>query len=190
MNRRKAIRNIFLIGGAGAAATGGFTWFRYYHKPELSDLDQYRQLLDEMGEVIIPETDTPGAKSAQTGAFVIAVIKDCSSRNVQNRFLYGLSDVVGYTKSKYGKTFEQCSASEKGAVIAHFEQRDKPYAGVRGKVMNRLIGPSFFTTLKKYTVMGYCTSMKGATLGLAYDYIPGRYQGCMPLQPGQKGWAT
>lgn len=190
MNRRKAIRNILLVGGGGMAVAGGFTWFRFYHKPDLSELDQYKALIEEMAETIIPETDTPGAKSAGVAGFVITMVRECTPVTGQNRFLYGLADVEAHAHSKYGKSYLQCSGPEKNAITAYFEKRDRPYPGIKGKVANRLIGPSFFNTLKKYTVIGYCTSMKGATIGMEYDYIPGVYKGCMSLHPGQKCWAT
>ena len=70
------------------------------------------------------------------------------------------------------------------------EEKGKPFPGIVGKVEKRLAGESFFTVLKKYTVLGYCTSEAGVTKALAYDYIPGKYVGDMPLAPGQKAWAT
>jgi len=75
-------------------------------------------------------------------------------------------------------------------VLTLFEERGKNFKGILGKAQNRFLGKSFFTTLKEYTVEGYCTSEMGATRGLAYIHIPGKYLGCIPMQPGQKVWAT
>ncbi len=190
MNRRKAIRDIAVISGAVAAAGSGAFWLRFYSKPDIAAIDQYKDLINEMAEVIIPETDTPGARSAGAGAVVITLIKDCSPRKVQNRFLDGLRDVEDYAHSKYGKSFAACDEAAKKEITGYFERRDRPYAGLKGKISRRLLGDPFFVTMKKYTVRGYCTSRKGATQGLAYDYIPGHYSGVVPLKPGQKCWAT
>lgn len=190
MNRRKAIRNIFLFSGAGAAAVGGFNFYRFYRTPDLSSLEGHKRLIEELSEIIIPETDTPGAKSAGVAPVIITLVKDCTNRKAQNRFLYGLDDVEDYARSKYGKSFVDCDKAAKIAITGHFEQRDRPWAGIKGKVSRRLIGDSFFITLKKYTLLGYGTSMKGATMGMAYDFIPGQYKGIVPLRPGQKCWAT
>ncbi|NLR69113.1 gluconate 2-dehydrogenase subunit 3 family protein [Chitinophaga varians] len=190
MNRRKAIARLLLFGGAGAAIAGGAGYHYFNKKPDLGDLDQYLPLIAELAEVIIPETDTPGAKSAGVHDFIATMIRDCSSRKVQNRFLYGLEDVAAYTRTKYGKSFVHCRKEEKEAVVAHFEKKSRPWEGLMGKVSSRLFGDPFFVTLKKYTVIGYCTSMQGATKAMAYEYIPGRYKGCTPLQPGQRCWAT
>jgi hypothetical protein len=58
------------------------------------------------------------------------------------------------------------------------------------KINKKLFGESFFFKLKELTIEGYCLSQPGATIGLAYDYIPGKYEGCTPLKPNQKSWAT
>ncbi|MBC9928795.1 gluconate 2-dehydrogenase subunit 3 family protein [Chitinophaga qingshengii] len=190
MNRRKAITRIMLFGGAGAAIAGGVGYHHFNKTPDLRDLDQYLPLIAELAEVIIPETDTPGAKSAGVHDFIVTMIRDCSSRKVQNRFMYGLEDIASYARAQYGKSFVHCRMEDKAAIVGHFEKKSKPWGGLMGKVSSRLFGDSFFITLKKYTVMGYCTSMQGATKAMAYDYIPGRFQGCVPLQPGQRCWAT
>ncbi|QJB31043.1 gluconate 2-dehydrogenase subunit 3 family protein [Chitinophaga oryzae] len=190
MNRRKAIARILLFGGAGAAIAGGASYYHFNKKPDLLDLDQYLPLIAELAEVIIPETDTPGAKSAGVHDFIVTMIRDCSSRKVQNRFLYGLEDVASYARTQYNKSFVHCSKEDKATIVAHFEKKSRPWEGLMGKISSRLFGDSFFMTLKKYTVIGYCTSMQGATKAMAYEYIPGRYQGCIPLQPGQRCWAT
>jgi glucoside 3-dehydrogenase (cytochrome c) hitch-hiker subunit len=48
---------------------------------------------------------------------------------------------------------------------------------------------SFFKILKDYTLTGYFLSEIGVTRALAYEKIPGGFQGDLPLQPGQKAWA-
>lgn len=190
MNRRKAILNMALFTGAGAAALGGYGYFRFFSKPALETLGKEEELLSALAETIIPATDTPGARECGVGPFIMLMVKDCTPRTSQNRFLDGLMDVKAYAADKFGKPFTACSVAERGSIIAHFEKRDRPYGSVAGKISKRLIGDSFFVTLKKYTVLGYCSSQPGATKAMAYDYIPGSYQGCMPLQPGQKCWST
>lgn len=190
MNRRKAIGRLLLLSGAGLAAGAGFTWFRYYRKPALEELDGFKPMIEELAETIIPETDTPGAKSAGVGEMIIRLVRECTPRNAQNRFLTGLADVQDYARSRFGKPYMDCSETEKDAVTAHFEIRDRTGKSLRDKAMNKLIGPAFFQTLKKYTVISYCTSRQGATRGLQYDYLPGVYRGRIPLAAGQKSWAT
>jgi hypothetical protein len=92
-------------------------------------------------------------------------------------------------KSRYGKPFGECTAAQREALLESFEDAGRA-GGLLGKVRKRLTGDSFYTTLKKYTVLGYCTSKPGATEAMRYDYIPGKYVGSLPLQPGQRSWST
>lgn len=47
----------------------------------------------------------------------------------------------------------------------------------------------FFQLIRELTLLGYFTSEAGATKALAYVQVPGRYDGCVDMKPGQKAWA-
>jgi len=190
MKRRKAIGRILLIGGGSIAAYSGYKWWDWNKGPDIEYLEHNKDLLAALAEAIIPTTDSPGAKEAGVGDFITVMVKDCTDRKSQNKFIDGLKELERYCSSSFGNTFQQCSVKEQKQTLQHFEQRGKSNNGIIGKVENRFFGKSFFATLKNYTTEGYCTSEAGATKGLSYLYIPGKYIGCMPLQPGQKSWAT
>jgi hypothetical protein len=190
MNRRKAIFRLLVLGGGAAGVFGGVKAYHLLKEPELERLSQFQPLIDELAETIIPKTDTPGAKEAGVGKFITRMIKNCTGRKSQNNFIEGLVELVLYTGSRYDKQFEHCNAEQKKAVLAHFEKKGRSRGGKLGKAERYILGDSFFETLKKYTVLGYCTSKQGAMQALSYDYIPGKYIGCMPLTPDQRAWAT
>jgi hypothetical protein len=190
MNRRKAIGSILLLAGAGAAIITGVKLRALYRTPDLKKLYTHKELITELAETIIPATDTPGAKAANVAPFIISMIEDCTPQKEQNKFLNGLEDVEEYAHAKYNRSFIDCSQQERNVIADYFEKRDRSYKGIAGKVSHKLLGDSFFTILKKYTVMGYCNSLEGVTKGLAYDYVPGRYEGSVTLRSGQKCWAT
>jgi len=192
MNRRKAVGSLLLLAGAGFATWSGIRLRHLYSTPPLEKLKNgaYQDLITELAEVIIPATDTPGAKAAGITPFIIRMIEDCTPKKEQNAFIQGLEDLDGYARSRYKRAFILCSEQEKENVAAHFEKRDRPFKGIAGKISHKVLGDSFFIIMKKYTVIGYCTSMQGATRGLAYDYVPGHYAGSVSLRAGQKVWAT
>ena len=190
MNRRKAIRNIFLVTGAAVIGGAGYEWYSITKKPKLAELAGYKELLSELAETIIPATNTPGAKDAQVGEFIYKMVIDCSDVRAQNKFLYGLHDVEDYCHSKYGQSFIKCTVQQREETLLYFEKKGKRYNGIIGKVQHKFLGDSFFETLKNYTVIGYATSMQGATQGFAYDYIPGSFEANVSLKPGQRSWAT
>jgi hypothetical protein len=190
MNRRKALFRIS-IGGLGIATAGiAYKWWALAKRPDLDYVRQNMDLIAALSETIIPATDTPGARNVNVQDFIGKMIRDCTPRKEQNTFIRGLQDIQDHCRHTYGKPYQHCLAADQAATLSYFEEKDRPYKGLPGKLENRLLGRPFFTILKDYTVYGYCTSQPGATMGLAYVYIPGSFNGCIPLQPGQKAWAT
>lgn len=190
MNRRKAIRNFLYAGAGGFFAYSGFQSYKLFKNPDIDLLKKHRALIAELAETIIPKTDTPGAKEAGVGDFIIKMIRDCTIRQSQNNFIDGLNHLADHTDKIYQKPFDRCSSEERVAILSYYENKGAAYSGMIGKVERKVVGDSFFTTLKKLTVLGYCSSEAGATMGLSYDYIPGSYIGKLPLRTAQKAWAT
>lgn len=187
MNRRAAILSIL---GSGVLAC--ITFFRvreWYQNPELEYLSGKRHLLAEIADTIIPRTDTPGAKDAQVGDFIIVMICDCTEQRSQNSFISGLKSLEKYTFKTYNKDFISCDNTERISVLTHFENKGKS-SPLLYKIRHKLLGDSFIHLVKYYTVMGYCTSEAGATKGLAYDDVPGSFEACVPLTSHHKCWAT
>ena len=190
MKRRKAIGTLILAGGAAAAGAGGYDWFTLTKKPNKEYLLHKKNLLEDLAETIIPATGTPGAKEAGAVDYMMRLLTECTDTKTLNRFIEGLQDLEKFTLSKFRHSFTECSSFEKEQVLTHFEERNKPISAFIGKVKRKFTGSSFFDTLKEYTVYGYCTSEKGASLGMRYIAVPGKYLSCIPLEPDQKAWAT
>jgi hypothetical protein len=189
MNRRKAISSIILAGLGGGIIFSGYKWHDWHRSPDISWLRQQKRLLSALAETILPATDTPGATHARIDDYIITMISDCTDRVSANRFIEGLKELDHYSRSKFGKPYEQCPPADQRSILGRFEAKARPFTNLLGKVENIYIGKPFFTTLKKYTVEGFCTSEIGATKALSYLYIPGQYHGCTPMQAGQKTWA-
>ncbi|RYG06229.1 MAG: gluconate 2-dehydrogenase subunit 3 family protein [Chitinophagaceae bacterium] len=189
MKRRQVIARIGMFSAAAVAGWGGYKGYHLFKTPQLDDSTLDKPLIDALAETIIPRTDTPGAIDAGVGAFIILMLKDCTQKKSLNRFIDGIADLKSYTLDVYDKSFVDCTQAEKNEIVEHFRKKGKPRSGIVGKVERKLIGDSFFQTLKNYTVLGYCTSRLGATQGLAFEYVPGKFENTM-LQPRQRAWAT
>lgn len=189
MKRRRALWGIALV-GSSVAAMGGFKWFSWHKEPDFVYFKQQKALLAALAETILPATDTPGAIDAGVPGFIVHMILENTPVVSQNRFINGMKDVDNFCIDTLKKPYTQCSKAQQNEVMRHFEEQGKPLSGLPGKVERKLVGNSFFTILKEYTCIGYCTSEVGMTQGLAYELVPGRFAGCIPLAPGQKSWAT
>lgn len=169
------------------------------------------KLVGEIAETIIPKTKTPGAKEAGVADFVKTMLTDCYSDDDRTAFFEGLAEVDAKSQKAHGKTFVALTAAERNGV---FKQVEKDALGERthrdeeakkdqesikqglGKETSerksetmKPKSPIFYFTMKDLTMLGYFTSEPGATQALEYVPVPGRYEGCIDLKPGQKAWA-
>ncbi|WP_439131698.1 gluconate 2-dehydrogenase subunit 3 family protein [Polaribacter sp.] len=187
MDRRKAIGGILAITGISFASYKGIRFF--YGTSNRGKLNDHKSLIAELVDVIIPPTDTPGAKEANVQDYIIDFMEACSSNKEFNTFFNGLSDLQETTLSDYDTTFENCTITQKTALLKNLDTNSDPNS-ILTKIDTKIRGRSFFKILKTLTVEGYCTSEIGATQMLAYDRAPGKYIAITTLQPNQKAWAT
>ncbi len=187
MNRRKAIGGIFALTGIGFTSFTGFKLF--FEKASRGQLQNYENLLAELVDVIIPPTDTPGAKEANVHAYIIRFMESCSLNKEYTNFYNGLNDLQETSLSDYDTHFADCTVQQKIALLENLDGNADANS-LLGKIENKLRGRSFFTILKSLTVEGYCTSQLGATQLLAYQQIPARYNPITTIKPNQKAWAT
>ncbi|SDJ56939.1 Gluconate 2-dehydrogenase subunit 3 [Pedobacter sp. ok626] len=190
MNRRTLIKGIAVFSSLGVSSFSLYKWFSLSAKPDFRTLHHMQGLIAELAEVIIPRTDTPGAKDAMVDVFIVDMIKSCTDVKTQNNFIVGLNELKNYTLNNYHTSFSDCSINDKFAILKHFEKKSTYHFDSLNKIDRKFLGLPFFIKLKQLTVEGYCISQIGATTGLVYDYIPHSFQACIPLTKDQRSWAT
>ena len=131
-----------------------------------SEMRTLRVLVD----LILPATDSPAASAADTHYFIDLAIPACAKPSAQKSFRAGLKSFSGIERRPLEKQVAELKARATQDMALEYDQ-------------------SFFKILKDYTLTGYFLSEIGATQALAYEKIPGGFQGDLPLQPGQKAWA-
>jgi hypothetical protein len=148
-------------------------------------------LVAEVAEIMIPRTDTPGAKDAGIPAFIDKMLKDVYPKDDQVRFAAGLADFEAQAKREHGRAFLELEPALRAALV---KQVHDPAVEV-DRASNLSIderGRPFILTMKELTMLGYFTSEPGATQVLQYRPVPGAYHACVPLSQAGKGktWAT
>jgi len=141
-------------------------------------------LFNEIGETILPETATPGAKKANVGQFMALMVNDCYSPEEQKIFTNGLSTLNDRSKGKYGQDFMAINANQRAALLTVLDQEQKKEA------KNDQHALHYFRMMKELTLLGYFTSELGCTKAMRYIPVPGKYIGCIPYRKGEKSWAT
>ncbi len=175
MNRRESIDRIALIlGGALSTQLTAGLMGQVINEGASVPVDEARRLLlAEVADVIIPTTDTPGAKAAGAEQFIIRVMRDCYVLEDQEAFYGGLAKLDADSRAAHGKGFVELDEAAKNAMVRESIKTNR----------------AFFHQMRELTVTGYFISEIGATQALAYLPIPGQFLGDVPLKPGQKAWA-
>lgn len=196
MNRREAVRRAtFLLGGA--LTMSGFGAFAGVLSPEsvkgfeVKSIESQEALIAELANTIIPDRkDIPGAKAAGLGSFIVMMMKDCYTADMQSHFAAGLMKVEEVAQSQFKRSFTSLSLKEREELFKLFKTEAETQKKTNAAGGGPVAPPHFFQLLAELTYLGYYTSEIGATKALRYVHIPGKYEACIPLQPGQKAWAT
>jgi Gluconate 2-dehydrogenase subunit 3 len=130
MNRREAILQVALTMGSALSAPTMASILEGYQPHRVRGPKQSpfvlrageQVLLAEIAEVIMPATDTPGAKEADVATTIQLILKDCYKPAQQNHFQKGLLAVDTESQKAYGKAFVDLSIGQKTAILTQFEQ--------------------------------------------------------------------
>src|SRR5574341_860046 len=189
ITRREAIRRVSaLLGGAAliggdALLTGcrdrGATSGAAFTADEIA-------FLDEVAETILPETSTPGAKAAKTGAFMALMVQDAYDPRDQAIFRDGMGKIDDATRAAHGVAFLAATPEQRLAVLEALDQEQKQYSDARAQGAP----PHYFRMMKELALLGYFTSEIGCTQAQRYTESPGRFDPCVPYTPGEKSWAS
>ncbi len=193
IDRREALRKTALLMGAAVSASalsgilqGCKAAPELTYTPSFFTEDQARIVM-EVAEIIIPKTDTPGAKDAGVPGFIDVMLKDCYKKEDQDRFIAGLTAFDEEAKKAYGDSFIYCKPEQQVELVT----KTHAAALTEAKENNEAKRP-FILMAKELTLLGFFTSEPGATQVLQYVAVPGSYKGCIPLAEAGNGktWAT
>ena len=102
-------------------------------------------------ELIIPETDTPGAKAAKVNEYIDLMLHDVDP-DKGHGFLKGLGWLDGHAIRLHGSPFVALAEKDQVAILEALDGADEPELAP---------GADFFARAKRLTVEGYYTSRIG-----------------------------
>lgn len=191
MNRREALKSVALMMGGtviGAQAFLSSCQSEQENVVKINDLftDKDVILMNEIGETIIPTTDTPGAKAADVGSLIALLVLDCYTPEDQKVFKDGLATVQKDFEKQYNHSFIEGKPEEKHAFLSKLNNELEPYRNSKKKDDPE----HYFRMLKELTLLSYFSSEIGSTQALRYIETPGRYEACIPYKKGDRAWAV
>lgn len=187
IDRRTAIKQLAAACGLALSASSFSLMAESFLLP--NDLSRNKQrlltpaqlaLVRELGELIIPTTDTPGAIGADVHNFIDHQLTYCFSKKDQQMLLAGLEKIESNAKKNYRRNFLMCEKSQQIDLLTQMEQAATGFDND---------DRTFFKQLKALVVFGYYTSEVGASKELIYLAIPGGYKGSVPFATVGKTWA-
>jgi len=167
-----SFRTAFAVGPSGAieaaqVAGSGSEW-----EPRALSADQgtaLRRLVD----AIIPRTDTPGAGDAGVHEYIDLAIS-LADNDERQSFLEGLAWLDGHAVGTYGQALHLITDEQVVEILTAISDENDPLAPALSP------GGEFFDDLKRRTIFGYYTSLRGRVeeLGLSDIVLMETFRGC------------
>jgi hypothetical protein len=139
-------------------------------------------VVKQLAELIIPETDTPGATAAQVNRFVDVMLAEWFDGEDREEFLAGLAALDTRSGDTFGAPFLAVEEAQQTELL---RELDAEVTALRGAGLPT--DDNFFSRMKWLTMYGYYTSEVGATEELEQRIIPGTYVSCAPVRRGGAG---
>ncbi|CAN7237536.1 gluconate 2-dehydrogenase subunit 3 family protein [Pseudoduganella sp. LjRoot289] len=134
-------------------------------------------VLSAASQVIVPATDTPGAKEAGVPQFIGALYANWMNDGEASVFRTGLAGLDASAQQRYQCGYADCTP-EQGAEILQALRAGSPYAGRSFSLNDRILDPkaTFYLRLRDLVVLGYFTSEAGSNQELRYMPVPGKFE--------------
>lgn len=183
MDRRTLLKNTaILLGGIASssvtrAVLAGIDGRAPIAKPIMTGLQ--REQCAVLAEMIIPQTDTPGAIEAAVPHFLELMVSDWYTDRERQIFLAGLKSLDQYCAKQFGSAFMGCAEDERIAALEQAETDASAYKSPQAAMpmmTSEDEDKPFFSKLKELTVLGYYTSEVGAKQELRYEPMPMKYE--------------
>lgn len=188
MDRREALKCVGLLMGSAVSASvasgvlAGCKAAPGSNAPKVLSPSQ-DELVATVSELIIPATDTPGARAARVNVFIDRMLDQWLHKGDRERFLAGISDLDARARTAGGQSFVDSDRKTQTALLTALEQEA---LAARASGMKQ---KPFFLLMKELTLTGYYTSEIGAEQELKTVIVPGFYDGDVPYADIGRAWA-
>ena len=185
LTRRRAIKGAASLLGSTLAAShlASFMSRAAYaaageSAPVFFDADQFA-VLERAVDIIIPETDTPGAVAAGVHHLIDLMLAEWASPARQARYTAGLRDLDARMRQLGAEDFVSAPPSRQLELLQALDR----------EVYEDGTTDAFFAEFKKLVIFGYYSSEAGATQELQYEPLIADYKACVPIEDiGGRAW--
>ena len=131
------------------------------------------ELLAQFASVLIPATETPGAREVGAHHFALVMVDDCMDQEEQGKYLRGMRAFDAEVKSKTGTSFTKASKEDRTSILNKLHgEKDSLSEDVK----------FFYKATRGYIIQGYVQSQHFLTNVKPYQLIPGpHFSGCAKI---------
>ncbi|MEM7572657.1 MAG: gluconate 2-dehydrogenase subunit 3 family protein [Bacteroidota bacterium] len=158
------------------------------------------QILQELGEVILPKSDTPGARDLGVHQFIDLFVAEVLDGDRQQEWRRGLQAWEQRFSEHIGLAVEQATADQYTEELSRYWSISKEAQNAVRDFLdqpvpttlveeNRWRAYLWLFEFKKLLLLGYYQSKEVGQEILVYDPVPGGYTPCMEIEPGTKAWS-
>ena len=144
MQRRDALRLLASATALPLLSRKAFSMFQDVHDklPATAVLKTLNPHQDAtvtlISELIIPQTDTPGAKAARVNEFIDLILTEWYDDEEKSTFVNGLADVDARARELLGKDFIDCSQKSQVELLEALDEEMTSRGELRRGSMRRL----------------------------------------------------
>jgi hypothetical protein len=210
MNRRELLK--LIAAATGGVVIGGEFLLAGCKNPEAgADLvftEDDITFLDELGETILPQTSTAGAKAAGVGRFMTVMVNDCYTKADQEVFHTGMNRINEACNKMHSHDFMKATPEQRKELLISIDKETSEYVKKKAEFENEQkekmkqgqekgtsdfkkeeMPNHYFQQMKQLTIFGYFTSEKGRKEGLRYVPVPGKWEAVIDYKKGDKAFA-
>lgn len=181
MNRREAVRATTLVVGALLLTSNGLV-LGCARQPAriagrvLNEDDQ--ALVEAVADTLLPTTEaSPGARAARAGPEINLLLSDCYEPEAHARIVKGLGELRRTCDARWHSPFAELPVATRETLL-----RD-----IDGEA-SRAPDSHWFPLMRELALRTYFSSEIGMTKARRWTLVPGKWVGCVPLEPGQPAW--
>jgi hypothetical protein len=178
VDRRSVLLGGLALTGALALAAAQI-WSRVARADAALAVGPHASLLDALCDLVIPGTETPGARSVGVPQFVaLAVGHGLNGSRPEN-----LDQVRALLDQRGTGSFLELAPASQSTTLEVLDA--EAYAPAAIEAAHFASGFASWRVIKGLILMGYYTSETGATQELRFQPVPGRFDADIRFEPGQ-----
>ena len=175
MKRRQLLKNIVVISSGLVifpACDFGKTAMPVYDNLSL-DKDQF-QLISTLADSILPKGELVVTNPEPTNEFILTMVNDCYSVEDCEQYVTGLKAFRSMAETKYNKVFSKLDKEKQVEFLKAVASSEDPSEPA-------MAAKFFLDTTRRHTLQHFTGSDYFLSKHTDWKFIPGDYEGCVPV---------